>query len=100
VRLVASPHPALQIWQAHQPGARRGPLAPGPDHALIARAPDFAAQVTAIDAGDHAVLGALMRGQSLGQAAALADPTHALTLLLCQGLITDIKSEIPHDPDQ
>lgn len=99
VRLVASPHPALQIWQGHQPGARPGPLAPGPDHALIARALDFAVQVTAIDAGDHAVLSAVLRGQSLGQAATLADPTHALTLLLCQGLITDVKSEPSHDPD-
>ncbi len=42
LRLFTSPWPAVQIWGAQQPGARAEPLRPGPDHAVIARRPDFA----------------------------------------------------------
>jgi hypothetical protein len=88
VVLFASPHPAVRIWQAHQDGARpSGPMDPGPDHALVARDPGFAVLVAQIDAGTHAVLAALAEGQQLGQAATLADPTAALTLLVRHGLI-------------
>ena len=88
VTLFRSAHPALSIWQAHQPGAPRRPLPPGPEHALIGRQPDFAVVVAPLDADTHAVLSALARGAPLGQAAAQADPTAALTLLLRHGLIT------------
>ncbi len=88
VTLFASPHPAVRIWQAHQDGARpSGPVGPGPDHALIARDPGLAVIVEPLDPGSHAVLAALAGGQPLGQAAALADPTAALTLLIRHGLI-------------
>jgi hypothetical protein len=89
VTLFSSPLPAAQIWISHHLGAARQPLAPGPDHALIARRPDFAVTVDLVDAETHAVLGALHGGATLGQAARIADPTAALTLLLRHGLITD-----------
>ena len=82
--------PAVQIWRAHQPGGQRGPLQPGPDHALIARAPDFTVIVAPIDPGTFAVLSALQGGAPLGGAADHADPAPALTLLLRHGLITAI----------
>jgi len=88
VALCRSAHPAVSIWQAHQPGAARGPLPPGPEHALIGRQPDFAVVVLPVDAGTHAVLGALAAGAPLGRAALQSDPTAALTLLLRHGLIT------------
>ena len=87
VALFASPMPAVQIWRAHQPDALRAPLTPGPDHALIARRPDFSVIVEPLDTGTHAVLRALHAGLSLGAAADHADPTPALTLLLRHGLI-------------
>lgn len=88
VVLCRSDHPAVSIWRAHQPGAARGPLPPGPEHALIGRQPDFTVVLVPVDAGTHAVLGTLARGGTLGRAAAQADPTAALTLLLRHGLIT------------
>ncbi|MCC5973760.1 MAG: putative DNA-binding domain-containing protein, partial [Rubellimicrobium sp.] len=96
VTLFFAATPALSIWLAHQPGAGqaalKGPLPPGPERALIGRQPDFTVVVLPLDAGTHAVLGALSEGQSLGQAAALADPTTALTLLLRHGLIAAIQT--------
>lgn len=88
VELFASAHPAVAIWQAHQPDALRGPLPPGPEHALVGRAPDFAVIVAPVDSGTHAVLAALAGGAALGRAAEIADPTAALTLLLRHGLVT------------
>jgi hypothetical protein len=92
VTLFASRYPAVAIWQAHQPGADRRPLPPGPEHALIGRAPDLTVAVQPVDAATHAVLRALAGGATLGQAAGIADPAPALTLLLRHGLITDIRS--------
>ncbi len=89
VHLFASPHPAVQIWQAHQPGSTRAPLRAGPNHAVIARAPDFAVVVEPVDAASFAVLSMLSKGATLGHAASQADPTPALTLLLRYGLISD-----------
>lgn len=89
VRLFTSLWPAVQIWRAHQPDPPSAPITPGPDHALIARRPDFSVIVEPLDAGTHAVLRALHRGRLLGEAATLADPTAALTLLLRHGLIID-----------
>ena len=88
VTLFASAMPAVQIWRAHQPDTPRAPITAGPDHALIARRPDFRVMVEPLDAGSHAVLTALRRGETLGAAATHADPTPALTLLLRHGLIT------------
>lgn len=95
VTLFSSRHPAVQIWQSHLPQAVRAPLRAGPDHALIARQPDFSVIVAATDQGTHAVLTALAAGQTLGQAAIHADTTTALTLLLHHRLITQIQTGAP-----
>ncbi|MFU8864932.1 MAG: DUF2063 domain-containing protein [Rhodobacterales bacterium] len=92
VTLFTSTHPAVQIWQSHQHDATRGALQAGPDHALIAREPDFTVIVVPTDQGTHAVLTALAAGQSLGQAASQAEPTTALTLLLRHQLVTHIQT--------
>jgi hypothetical protein len=93
VELFASPHPAVRIWAAHQTGGGpAGPVGAGPDRALVARRPDFAVIVEPVDAATHGVLAALAAGLPLGQAAAGADPTAALTLLLSHGLITATES--------
>jgi hypothetical protein len=93
VELFASPHPVVRIWQAHQPGATPGaPLGAGPDHALIARAADFAVIVAPLDAATHGILALLSAGHPLGEAAGDADPTLALTLLVRHGLIAGIAS--------
>jgi hypothetical protein len=90
VTLFRSSHPAVQIWQSHQPDSPRRPLAAGPDHALISRTPDFRVIVVPLDQDTHAVLRAIAAGETLGAAASHADPTAALTLLLQHGLIADI----------
>jgi len=88
VELFASPHPAVRIWQAHQPDAVPGaPPGAGPDRALIARRQDFAVIVEPLDPGTEGVLAALAGGAPLGLAAAQTDPTAALTLLVRHGLI-------------
>lgn len=91
VHLFASPHPAVQIWQGQQPGAPKMALKAGPDHALIARRPDFALVVEPLDAASFAVMTALKGGAPLGAAARHGAPTAALTLLLTHGLITDAR---------
>jgi hypothetical protein len=95
VTLFSSPTPAVQIWLFHQPGSSRPQISPGPDHALVARCPDFTLIVELLDPGTHAVLTALQNRECLGQAARHADPTPALTLLLRHGLITDIDTGAP-----
>jgi len=93
VELFASAFPAVAIWQAHQPGAAPGTaLPPGPQHALIARAPAFHVIVEPVDPGTHAVLAALAGGAPLGRAVDHADPTRALALLLRHGLIAAIRT--------
>jgi hypothetical protein len=89
VILFTSSWPAVQIWQAHQTGAPGTPLSPDPDHALIARQPDFTVIVERIEPDTFAVLSALYDGETLGLAAGKSDPTPALTLLLRHGLIID-----------
>ncbi len=91
VQLFASSHPAVSIWAANQPGAVPAPVrARGPEQALIARAPGFAVIVEPTDPATHAVLAALAAGQPLGRAAAQADPTPALALLIRHALITHL----------
>ena len=93
VELFASAHPALSIWAANQPGAAPAPVrVAGPEQALIARAPGFAVIVEPTDPATHAVLAALAAGQPLGRAAAGADPTPALALLIRHGLIVALKT--------
>lgn len=87
VSLFCAHTPAVQIWLSHQPGRARAPLVAGPDHALIARRPDFGVAVEPLDQGSHDVMSALCSGETLGQAACRADPTAALTLLLRHGAI-------------
>ncbi|TVP73580.1 MAG: DUF2063 domain-containing protein [Rhodobacteraceae bacterium] len=87
VALFTAPMPAVQIWRAHQPDARRAPLTAGPDHALVARRPDFRVIIEPLDTDTHAVLTALRQGDTLGTAAHHGDPTPALTLLLRHELI-------------
>jgi hypothetical protein len=89
--LFKSATPAVQIWRSQQPNAVRATLTAGPDHALIARRPDFAVVVEPLDSGSFAVLSSLAFGQSLGTAASHADPTPALTTLLTHSLITDVR---------
>jgi hypothetical protein len=96
VYLFTSPWPAVQIWLSQQQGAAKTKLDPGPDHALIARQPDFAVLLEPVDAATHAVLAALQAGQTLGQAAQVADPTTALTLLLRHSLIIDPQTGAPN----
>jgi len=95
VELFVASLPAVQIWQSHQTGATRAPLASGPDHALIARRPDFTVIVERVESGTFAVLSALHLGQTLGDAASKADPTPALTLLLRHGLIINADTGAP-----
>lgn len=95
VALYSSRYPAVQIWQAHQADVPRSPLGAGPDHAVIARKPDFAVVVERIDPGTQAVLAALIAGAPLGRAASHADPTAALTLLIRHGLIIDTRTGEP-----
>jgi hypothetical protein len=91
VLLFASPHPAVRIWEAHQPGAVPGaPIGAGADHALVARKPDFAVIVARVDPATHRVIARMSAGLPLGQAAGEDDPTAALTLLLRHGLIAAI----------
>lgn len=95
VTLYASRFSAVQIWRAHQTAAPRGPIGAGPDHALVARQPDFSVVVEPVDDSTHAVLAALKAGATLRQAHKLADPTAALTLLLRHGLIIDTLKGAP-----
>jgi hypothetical protein len=91
VALFASPHPAVRIWEAHQPGAVPGtPIGAGPDHALVARRPDFAVIVASVDPATHRVIARMSAGLALPEAAGGDDPTAALTLLLRHGLIAAV----------
>ena len=86
-RLLFSVHPALRIWQLHQPGFTGGHVidfdAP-PEHLLVRREAGVAA-IERIDAGEFGWLVALERGQPLASAldAALAvDPAFAFERIL------------------
>jgi hypothetical protein len=91
VALFTSPHPAVRIWEAHQSGAVPGtPIGAGPDHALVARRPDFAVLVASVDPATHRVIARISAGLALPEAAGGDDPTAALTLLLRHGLIAAV----------
>lgn len=91
VAAFASPHPAVPIWAAQQPGAAPGPIPAGPSFALVARRPDHALVTLALTRADHAVLRALLARTPLG--ALPGDPTAVLTHLLTHGLIAAIETE-------
>lgn len=90
VQAFQSQHPAVSIWQINQPGAANRRLPPGPEFALIARAPDFAVITEPLAAPMHRQLLALLAGQSFAVAARNDDPTPLLVLLLRHGLISRI----------
>lgn len=95
VALFTARYPAVQIWHAHQADAPCAPITQGPDHALIARRPDFTVIIERLDPDTFAVLSALRDRETLGHAAGMADPTPALTLLLRHGLIIGTNTGAP-----
>lgn len=79
VTLLRLAHPAVSIWAAHQPGAARSPIPPGPETALILRERSLAISVRRLGPGDAALIGELRQGKPLLAAAAAAraaDPAH------------------------
>lgn len=93
VQLFASARGAVSIWQVNQPGQTPRPVKPAQEFALIARTPGFDVLVQPMKPATAALLGALMQGQTLAQAAEHADPTPVLTLLIQNGLITAISGD-------
>lgn len=94
VILLRLAHPAVSIWLRNQPGAEDGPLANGPQIALILRDPAFQVPVRAIGPGDATLIAALQAGAPLAEAAARAqeaqpdhDPQPLLVALMQAGAI-------------
>jgi hypothetical protein len=81
VSLLRSRHPVVSIWLANQPGTEPGPLdLDAPETALVLRDPSDRVPVIALSAGDAAFVQALLTGQSLLEATAVAlsdEPGHA-----------------------
>jgi hypothetical protein len=71
VRLVASPHPVLAIWEANL-GDRDGTPArsEGPDRVAVHRAGVMEPVAVAVGAAEWTLLQAFARGENLAQAAA------------------------------
>jgi hypothetical protein len=81
VRLAASPHPILAIWEANQPARDGTPTASqGPDLVLVHRA-DLEVRVQRIEARDWHFLEALSRDASLEDAIAPMAQGEAETFL-------------------
>jgi len=73
-RLIASPYPVLRIWQVNQPdhdGDDHVDLGEGGDLLLVVRG-DRSVSIDRVGTGEHALLGALATGATLGTAAAHA----------------------------
>jgi len=73
-RLIASPYPVLRIWQVNQPdhvGDDHVDLGEGGDLLLVLRG-DQGVSIDRIGTGEHAFLGALGAGTTLGVAASRA----------------------------
>lgn len=95
VQAFTSKWPAVSIWMMNQPGASKQNIPQGPEFALIARGPDMNALTVPLTFETFRMLGALLEGVPLGEAAKLtSDPTPLLTQLVGQGLIHSIE-----DPD-
>lgn len=95
VALIRSRHAVVTIWQANQPGAvQTGPLrADKAEDALILRDRADQVPVIALSAGEAGFQSALMRGETLLDAATRAegaDPARLLALLMRAGAITGI----------
>jgi hypothetical protein len=70
VRLVASPHPILAIWEANQPGRDGTPdRTAGGERIAVRRVESREAMPIAVGEGEWALLEAFARGESLAQAA-------------------------------
>jgi hypothetical protein len=81
VRLLASPHPVVSIWEANQAGRDGTPEGSrGPDFMLVARA-DLEVHVQRIEARDWHFLEALSRDASLEEAIAPLSPGAAAAFL-------------------
>lgn len=73
-RLIASPYPVLRIWQVNQPdhdGDDHVDLGEGADLLLVVRG-DRGVSIDRVGTGEHAFLGALAIGATLGTAATRA----------------------------
>ncbi len=70
VRVLASDHPVLRIWQMNLPGAEPGPLPPdaGPDEVMLAR-PEAEVEVFRLPVGGAAFVAALQAGKTVSAAA-------------------------------
>lgn len=97
--ILSLDHPAVSIWSANQPGRVPGAIPPLAEIAMIYRDPSFDVPVRAITSGDTAMIGAIVGGRPLLDAAQVgltADPTHdaprLLHDLLAAGLITNAKA--------
>lgn len=70
VRLIASAHPVLAIWEANQPDRDGTPLeAPGPDRVLVRRV-GLEVVPVAVSPGEWMLLASFQRGETLAEAAA------------------------------
>lgn len=95
VGLIRSRHAVVTIWQANQPGAvQTGPLrADLAEDALVLRDRADQVPVFALSPGEAEFQSALMRGETLLTAAALAegtDPARLLALLMRAGAISSV----------
>lgn len=98
VGLIRSRHAVVTIWQANQPGAAQtGPLrADRAEDALILRDRADQVPVIALSAGEAGFQSALMRGETLLDAATRAegaDPARLLALLMQAGAITGVAQQ-------
>lgn len=98
VILLRLAHPAVSIWARHQPGGEASGMGSGPETALILRDAGFGVPVRTLGPGDAALVAALLSGQSLAEAASVAqtaEPEHnpqpLLVALMQAGAITGTK---------
>jgi hypothetical protein len=98
VGLIRSRYAVVTIWQANQPGAvQTGPLrADRAEDALILRDRADQVPVIALSPGEAGFQSALMRGETLLEAATRAegaDPARLLAILMRAGAITGIAQQ-------
>jgi putative DNA-binding protein len=67
LRLVASDHPVLALWEANRPGRDGTPQRHGPERVLVARI-EGTARARAVDEAEWRFLESLARGESLAEA--------------------------------
>jgi hypothetical protein len=71
VRLVASPHPVLAIWEANQPHRDGTPeRTQGPERVVARLLEELEPAPVAVGSAEYALLESFMRGETLGDAAA------------------------------